>query len=164
MATETIAVGLGEIKVSKNSDSTLVCFGLGSCVGVGIYDARTHIGGMAHIVLPDSTIGVTQSLPGKFADTAIPALLKQLTDAGAHKAHLRVKIAGGAQMFTSSPGLSSVLDIGSKNVIAVKQALAFCGLRIAAEDCGGRSGRTFQLSLKDGVARVRILGRSEIEL
>ncbi|HOB91503.1 MAG: chemotaxis protein CheD [Bacillota bacterium] len=164
MVNEMIAVGLGEIKVSKNPDSTLVCFGLGSCVAVGIYDSINRIGGMAHVVLPDSSIGLAHGSPGKYADTAIPALIEQLKAAGARKSHMRVKIAGGAKMFASSPGLSNVLDVGTKNVAAVKKALASCGLRIAAEDCGGRAGRTFMLSLKDGVARVRTLGRSEIEL
>lgn len=164
MATETIAVGLGEVKTSKNLDSILVCYGLGSCVGVGMYDTYTHIGGMAHVVLPDSSIAPSSGSPGKFADTAIRSLLEQLESEGARKSSLKVKIAGGARMFSSSPGLSSVLDIGSRNIEAVKAALKECGLRLVAEDCGGSVGRTFQLYLKDGVARVRTLGRSEIEL
>lgn len=164
MATETIAVGLGEIKTSKNMDSILVCYGLGSCVGVSMYDIRTHIGGMAHVVLPASSIVPSTDVPGKFADTAVRALLEQLESEGVRKSSLRVKIAGGARMFSSSPGLSSVLDIGSKNVEAVKAALKECGLRLVAEDCGGSVGRTFQLFLRDGVAKVRTLGRSETEL
>jgi len=164
MATDIMAVGLGEIKVSKDPASTLACFGLGSCVGIAVYDTRARIGGMAHVVLPDSSIRPAHNTPGKFADTAVPALIEQLLSAGAHKAHLRVKIAGGAQMFTSAPGLSNVLDIGSKNVAAVKAALALCGLHVAAEDCGGRTGRTFMLRIRDGVVTVRMLGRSEIEL
>jgi chemotaxis protein CheD len=164
MEIDTIAVGLGDIKCSKNRDSVLVCYGLGSCVGISMYDPRTHIGGMAHVVLPDSSILPGSDIPGKFADTAVPALLNGMLELGAHKTSIVVKIAGGAKMFTSSPGLSSVLDVGSKNVEAVKKALKASRLRIAGEDCGGSCGRTFHLFLAEGRVSVRTLGRSEIDL
>ena len=83
MEIDTIAVGLGDIKCSKNRDSVLVCYGLGSCVGVSMYDRRTHIGGMAHVVLPDSSILPESDVPGKFADSR-PALLNMMLEMGAH--------------------------------------------------------------------------------
>jgi chemotaxis protein CheD len=164
MAIDTIAVGLGDIKCSNSRGSVLVCYGLGSCVGISMYDPRAHIGGMAHVVLPDSSILPGSDVPGKFADTAVPALLSRMLEMGAHKTSIVVRIAGGARMFTSSPGLSSVLDVGSKNVEAVKAALKASRLRLTGEDCGGNYGRTFHLFLAEGRASVRTLGRSEIDL
>lgn len=164
MAIDTIAVGLGDIRFSNSKNSALVCYGLGSCVAVAMYDTRTHIGGMAHVVLPDSSVLPWSDRPGKFADTAVPALLDRLIEMGARKASIRVKMAGGARMFNTSPGLSSVLDVGNKNVEAVRAALSACRLKLVGEDCGGSSGRTFHLYLADGRAKVRTLGRSEIEL
>ena len=129
-----------------------------------MYDPRTHVGGMAHVVLPDSSILPWSDMPGKFADTAVPALLDQMLEMGAHKTSIIVRMAGGARMFSSSPGLSGVLDVGSRNVEAVKSALAACKLHLAAEDCGGSHGRTFHLYLAEGRASVRTLGRSEVDL
>ena len=71
MEIDTIAVGLGDIKCSKNRDSVLVCYGLALAWGK-MYDRRTHIGGMAHVVLPDSSILPESDVPGKFADTPCP--------------------------------------------------------------------------------------------
>ena len=99
----------------------------------------------------------------KFADTAVPALLSRMLEMGAHKTSIVVRIAGSEDVHLIS-GLSSVLDVGSKNVEAVKAALKASRLRLTGEDCGGNYGRTFHLFLAEGRASVRTLGRSEIDL
>ena len=68
----TISVSLAEVKVSKDSAMHLVCFGLGSCIGLCAYDPSVKIAGMAHIVLPKSKPETFTDNGTKFADIAVP--------------------------------------------------------------------------------------------
>ena len=123
---------------------------LGSCVGIAVWDRVTKLGGLAHVVLPDSR-GAT-SLPGKFADTAVVELKKQLLAKGAHPSKLTAKIAGGSTMF----GKRSDRDVGEKNHQAVLQHLRTHGIPVVAEDIGGEKGRMIRFSLEDGSVEVSI--------
>lgn len=164
MIMSSINVGMGEIQVSKADGTVLVAPGLGSCIGVLMYDPRTKASGMAHVVLPDSTASNKPlSLPGKYADTAIPELLAQVTKLGASKTNLIVKIAGGAQMFNLEKN-GNVLNIGMRNAIAVKAALAKEGFSIRAADTGGNKGRTVKLDIATGKVLVKVIGLHEVEL
>ncbi|MCH7655636.1 MAG: chemotaxis protein CheD [Chloroflexi bacterium] len=144
----TSVVGLGEIRVSKGADDVLVCLGLGSCVALCYHDPVAKVSGMAHIVLPSSE-GRTLTAPGKFADTAVPALVEAMTKAGGLKSRLQVRIAGGAQMTMASEA-SGIFSIGISNIEATKSALRRAGLRVAAEDTGGSAGRTVRLAARSG--------------
>ena len=48
---EMIKVGMADLKVGKSPD-VLTTLGLGSCVGVAIYDPVTKISGLLHCMLP----------------------------------------------------------------------------------------------------------------
>jgi chemotaxis protein CheD len=170
MALETLALekslvaNLGEIKISRDPEVTISCLGVGSCIALCMYDPGTCVGGVAHIVLPFSTNG-TQSKENatKYADVAIPELLKRMREQGAVRSRLIVKIAGGAQMF--SPGASAKgFDTGARNIEAVKKVLADEALRIDAEDIGGNRGRTVRLYIATGKVVVRIVGGITKEL
>nr|WP_239534532.1 chemotaxis protein CheD [Priestia taiwanensis] len=125
---------------------TIRTAGLGSCVGIVIYDEERKIGGLAHIMLPDSSLtkGVIQN-KAKYADTAIPVLLEKIYAEGGKKASLRAKIAGGAQMFQFS-SKSDLTRIGPRNVEAVKDVLKKHHIMIVSEDVGGNKGRTIEFS------------------
>src|SRR5437867_3655500 len=97
---EAIMVGIAEIRVSRSADDVLIALGLGSCIGVCLYDPQARVAGMAHIVLPDSTGHETN--PCKFADTAIPLLCQEMERSGASSSRLRAALAGGAQLFAFS--------------------------------------------------------------
>ncbi|MCR4427278.1 MAG: chemotaxis protein CheD [Firmicutes bacterium] len=166
MAPEVVAVGIGEIKVSARHDVTLVAYGLGSCIGVVVWDPDRRVGGLAHVVLPDSSIGLGRdgvSQPERFADTGIPLLLQAVERLGALRQSLRAKIAGGAKMFVT-PTASDVLDIGGRNAKAVKEALAEAQVPLVAEDIGGTVGRTMRFIPGQGRVFVRTLGMKEREL
>lgn len=158
-----INVGMSEIQVSKSPGTTLVAPGLGSCIGLTMYDPINKVAGMVHVVLPDSTITKTPPLPGKYADIAIPKILEQMVQAGAKKEKLIVKIAGGAQMFNLQQG-GNILNIGVRNAIAVKAALSKEGLILSTADTGGNKGRTLKLDVSTGKVFVKVIGQQEIEL
>ncbi|MFT8321472.1 MAG: chemotaxis protein CheD [Bacillus sp. (in: firmicutes)] len=133
--------------------------GLGSCVGVVLYDQLTGIAGLAHIMLPDSSLAKSGTLNiAKFADTAIVALVKHLELLGAKKALLKAKIAGGAQMFQFS-GTSDIMRIGPRNVEAVKKELQHLNIQICGEDVGGNSGRTIEFNPKTTELTIRTVNK-----
>lgn len=164
MSTETFPVGLGELKVGSKPGLVLVCYGLGSCVGLTVYDPVTHIGAMVHVVLPDSSLSRGQDAPpGKFADTGVIAAIEEVVKAGANRFRLIARIAGGARML-NVVGAGSKLDIGARNGEAVRAALSLHKIRLAADDTGGTYGRTLQLFVGTGRLLVSTVGRGEREL
>lgn len=154
---EIIRVGMGEYKTAK-APALLVSFGLGSCVGVALYDGAKKIGGLAHIMLPDSSLtGKRDFNPGKFADTAIDCLIAELRDKGANTKKLVAKIAGGAQMFQLKSE-NSVMMIGKRNVEAVRRKLNQLNIDLIAEDVEGNYGRTIEFCCETGELTVKTIG------
>lgn len=154
-------VGMGEIKVSKSPGDVILAPGLGSCIGLLLYDDKNKVAGMAHVVLPDSNSARKgPALPGKFADTALPELISQMEKLGATKNNLKAKIVGGAQMFTIDKG-SNVLNIGTRNTLAVKAALSKEKIKLIDLDTGGSRGRTFKVEVATGNAFVKSIGQDE---
>lgn len=133
---------------------------LGSCVGVVLYEGIARLGGVAHVVLPDSRGAVDQ--PGRFADTAIPALIGEMerTLGRPVRGRLTAKIAGGASMFQSG----AALNIGRMNAEAVDGILAGLGIPIVARDLGGDAGRHLTLDTRSGIVTLRVPGRGEYAL
>ena len=160
-AGETIKVGLGQLATSAQPGQRLAAVGLGSCVGLAAYDPVAKVAGMVHVVLPDSAIATSTGPPGKYADSAIPALLEALRRLGADPRRLVLKMAGGAQMFASGGGL---LNIGARNAISVRASVAAAGLKITAADTGGTFGRTLELRVDSGRVTVRAVGGQAVEL
>ncbi|MCL6453462.1 MAG: chemotaxis protein CheD [Alicyclobacillus sp.] len=133
--------------------AVLVTTGLGSCVGVVLYDDALGVAAMAHVMLPTASL---ESAPraSKYADLAVPFLIQELVGRGAALTRLRAKFAGGAQMF-KLPGKSDLMRIGPRNVEAVERALTASGIPIAAKDCGGSIGRTIAFHTVDRRLHVR---------
>ncbi len=159
MAEQALPVGLGEIKVTGNPGEVLVAYGLGSCVGVGVYDPVAKVAGLLHAVLPQSLNG-TESVPGKFVTTGVPKLIEEMEKAGALRSRLQVRIAGGANML-SAPGAKQSFNIGERNVAQTRVALDALRLKLLAEDVGGTVGRTVRLFAADGRMTVKALGSQE---
>ena len=159
---ELIKVGMADYKTGRNPDS-LISYGLGSCVGIALYDSVNRIGGLAHIMLPDSSQARSTENPAKFADTALPLMLNEMMKMGAIKARVTAKIAGGAQMFTFA-NATDVMRVGERNAEAVRILLKKMDIRILADDTGGNYGRTVELKIDTGVYRVRTIAQGEKEL
>lgn len=135
-----VTVGIADLNVVRPPD-TLVTFALGSCVGICLYDQTARVAGLSHILLPLSGQMPGNNTPMKYADTAVPLLVKKMEALGARQAGIKAKIAGGAQMFASMSN-ASIANIGARNVAAVKEALAKLHIPIVAEDTGANYGRT----------------------
>ena len=160
---EIIKVGMADLKtcVSPNGITTL---GLGSCVGIAIRDPANKIGGLAHVMLPDSkSIKGSQMNIAKFADTGIVELVKQMEKLGAQRSRMVAKIAGGANMFNFH-GTSSFGQVGERNVEATKVKLGELRIPILAEDTGKNFGRTVIFYPETGDYIIRAVGRPEYKI
>ena len=153
-----INVGMADLKVASGPD-ILMTAGLGSCIGICVNDPVQKVGGMAHIMLPQSNIKKGDNL-AKYADTALPLLIDEILKLGATKSRLRAKIAGGAQMF-SFPGKSPVLNIGERNAESVKNELKRLGIPLLVSDVGGSFGRTIHFNVETGELKVRTINHGE---
>ena len=154
----TIKVGMADLNICKAPDM-ITTLGLGSCIGIAVYDPVVKIGGLAHIMLPDSTQMRNNSNIAKFADTGIEELIKRVTAAGANKRRLVAKIAGGAKMFQVS-GLSTIGNVGDRNAEASRMKLKQLGIPLLAEDTGLNYGRTVELYPATGEFYIKAVGKS----
>lgn len=126
---------------------------VGSCIGVALHDRRLRLAGLAHVVLPDSD-GRPDD-PGKYADTAIPELLRRMkAQAGGEAVRPVAKLAGGARMFAFQTGVL----IGEQNLVAVERALDAAGIPVVGRCCGGNKGRRVALDVVSGAVTVEAVG------
>ena len=145
----------------EQEDALLVILGLGSCVGVAFYDELTKIGGLAHVMLPESK--GKNKIKSKYADTAIPFLLDKMIEKGARRQRLQAKLVGGAGMFKTEAG-QSVMQIGQKNIEAVKRVLKEERIKVVGSDLAKDYGRSMYFNLIDGKIRVSAFNRQNITL
>jgi chemotaxis protein CheD len=147
---------MGEMSVA--GDGEILRTLLGSCIGLALYDRRRKVGGLAHIVLPHSR-GKTER-PGKFADTAIRALIKEIKSIAGSELKLTAKMAGGASMFSTM----AVANIGLQNIESCEQLLSELRIPLVAKHCGGEQGRRMSLNTANGIVMIEIAGQNPIEL
>jgi len=150
-----LAVGIAEFKSAGSG--RLIAYGLGSCVGLTLYDRAKKLGGLAHIMLPSSRMHAQVSVRGKYVDTAVESLMEELGRQGADLGRLEAKLVGGANMFISIT--QQAVPIGMRNVSAAREQLGAKGIKIKAEDVGGSQGRTVFFTLADGKIEIRKLNQ-----
>ena len=154
-------VGMGELNVVSGAFRLKTL--LGSCVGLVLYDRSNRVGGLAHIVLPTSN-GEKLSLEkwplGKYADIAIPEMLRQFEQLNGRVKQLTARIAGGAKMFATSGPMS----IGDQNIAAVEQLLKSAGIPVLGRHLGGTQGRRLAFDVDSGSVIVEVVGSPAIEL
>ncbi|ABV33184.1 MULTISPECIES: chemoreceptor glutamine deamidase/glutamate methylesterase CheD [Pseudothermotoga] len=149
-----VVIGIGEAAVERNP-AVIVTLGLGSCVGVCLRDPTAHVGGMAHVMLPESMNREVRN-PGKYANTAIKYLVEKLIEMGAKQHRLEAKIAGGASMFESG-----TMNIGQKNIEAVIYWLNYFHIALKAQDVGGNRARSIEYNVESGKLLIRKVGGGE---
>ena len=160
-----IVVGISDLKIASPPD-TLITYALGSCVGICLLDPVTHAAGLSHIMLPTSQISPNDPNIYKFADTAIPYLVRQLEARGASRSRIKAKIAGGAQMFDApaNSAKDSIWQIGQRNVAAVTEILHRLSIPILAQDVLKNYGRTISFDPATGIVSVRALNKGSYDL
>jgi len=161
---ELIVVGISDFKISK-TPNILATYALGSCVGTSLFDTNSNIGGLSHVMLPESKFFSTMDSFNrmKFADTAIVDLVEEMTKQGANIKNLRAKIAGGANMFESQSD-NPFGNIGERNVKSIKDILKQLNIPIIGEDIGANYGRTVFFDTGTGKFTVKSIGRDIVEL
>lgn len=156
MYLDELKVGIGDYKISS-APSRIMTIGLGSCIGIAIYDRSKNLGGLAHIMLPDSNAFTKLTNPLKFANLAIVIMVEELIKGGACLRNLTAKIAGGASMFDFGDKAVN-MDIGYRNGIAVKETLILLKVPLLSMDIGGNKGRTIIFDTNDGVLYIKTAG------
>jgi chemotaxis protein CheD len=154
-----IIVGVSDMKVSNNSDATIVTYSLGSCIGVAIYDPVVNVGGLLHYMLPESKLDKDKAAknPFMFADSGIPRLFKEAYKLGAKKQRMRVIIAGGAQVLDQK----GFFNIGKRNHMAIRKIFWKNNVMTDFEDVGGNVNRTIRIIVKTGEMRLKVSGCEE---
>lgn len=155
----THIVGIADMKVSK-SPGIITTIGLGSCVGVTMYDPTTRVGGLVHVLLPSSN-GDGAANPAKYADTGIPELLRRMVAMGAKRSAIVAKMAGGANMFSAVGGKPNIFMVGQRNTEMCLEVLRREAIKLARSDTGGNHGRTIELDMETGQLRVKTIGQGE---
>lgn len=154
---EMIKVGMADLKLCK-SPNAITTLGLGSCVGIALRDPATKIGGLAHIMLPDSTKIANNQCIAKFADTGINELVRIMVEAGASRGRIVAKIAGGAQMFALQ-SKTDTMAVGARNVESVVKILGEMRIPILAQDTGDSYGRTVEFFPETGDFVIKAVGK-----
>ena len=158
-----VKVGMADLNVVKTPD-TIRTSGLGSCVGVILYDERAQVAGMAHVMLPDSSYARNDKLNrAKYADTALEDLIDHVVAIGGIKKRLKAKMAGGAQMFNFSSS-NEAMRIGPRNAESVKEQLKKFSVPVIYEDTGGGSGRTIEFNPATSVLEIRTVNKGVIKV
>lgn len=152
-----IKVGMADLNTAADSD-ILTTLGLGSCIGICLFDPFVKVAGMAHIMLPYSASGIGEKIPAKYADTGIPLLIQEMEKRGALRMRLTAKLAGGAQMFAFKTE-NDIIQIGKKNIAATKELLGALNIKILAEEVGGNCGRTIEFYSNDGRLLIKSIGQ-----
>lgn len=150
---KTLVVGVADMVVSNDASAEIITYSLGSCLGVTVYDPVKQVGGLLHLMLPDSSIDSVKAnaMPYMFVDTGVPRLFHAAYNLGADRSRLIVKVAGGAQLLDQQ----GIFNIGVRNFAALEKLIAQNGLHIHAADTGGLSSRTVRLDLTSGNVSVK---------
>lgn len=152
-------VGVAEC-TAGGADAVLASLGLGSCVAVILFDPDRRIGGMAHILLPSRSLSRATDNPGRFPQTALPLLIDRMMALGADRRGLTARLVGGASMFANLAPSGS-MQMGDRNVIAVREVLNQLAIPIVGEEVGGNVGRSVWFTVDTGQVEVRTAGRRE---
>ncbi|HAV63216.1 MAG TPA: chemotaxis protein CheD [Verrucomicrobiales bacterium] len=156
---QKVVVGIADMAVSNNQAVTLATYSLGSCIGVTIYDPVAKVGGLLHVMLPESSIDPdkAQRQPAMFMDTGIPAMFRAAYELKAEKYRVQICVVGGAQVMDSS----GFFSIGKRNYQTLCAIMEKHDLKITAEQVGGMVSRSVYLNLATGEVRLKVSGQSE---
>lgn len=152
-------IGIADMKIARGT-GTLITYALGSCIGICLYDPMIKLGGMVHIMLPESLSSNNQNI-FKYADTGIRETLRKMEVFGGQRQRMVCKIAGGAKMFEVQ-ATGPLGNIGERNAVSTKSILRTEGIKLLKEDTGGNYARTLSFDVSTGMAKIKVFGRQDI--
>ncbi len=150
-----IIVGIGDCAISR-SPVKIKTSGLGSCLGITLYDRQEKIGGLLHTMLPNIKDASMKDNPAKFTDAGIEYLVAEIIKKGGYREKIEAKIVGGASMFENSH-----LNIGERNIRSAKETLKRLEVSIVAEDTGKNYGRTIIFDTFTGDLLIKTILRGD---
>ena len=156
-----INIGIADYAVGEGT-TTLVTTGLGSCVAIALHARRANVGAMAHVLLPNYALSATHDMPGKFASTALPTMLRRMRELGATD-DIEARLVGGASMFPALLAAGTV-SLGTRNIAAARASCAAHSVEIVAEDVGGSHGRSVYFDVAAGELVVRSMAKGDVRL
>lgn len=156
-----IRVNIADYAVSAGP-VTLATIGLGSCVAIVLHDSQNGVGALAHVLLPNEALSTQHDMPGKFASTALPAMLVRMRELGAREG-IGARLVGGSSMFASLLPAGAP-PLGTRNIAAARAACLKHGIPVLGEDVGGSHGRSVYLDVRAGSLLVRSLAKGDVTL
>lgn len=156
-----IRVNIADYAVSAGR-VTLATIGLGSCVAIVLHDSQNNVGALAHVLLPNEALSTQHDMPGKFASTALPAMLVRMRELGAREG-IGARLVGGSSMFASLLPAGAP-PLGTRNIAAARAACLKYGIPVLGEDVGGSHGRSVYLDVRAGSLLVRSLAKGDVAL
>ena len=152
-----VIVRVADLQIGSSGD-VLVTLGLGSCVAIILHDQSRGVGGLAHVMLPSPSLGRRSDSAGKVPQTAIPAMLQQMTAMGANPRKVTGRLVGGASLFTALTPTGSI-QMGERNVVASREVLNRLAIPLVGESVGGTAGRSVWLDVTEGKVLIRSAAR-----
>lgn len=154
---KVLVVGVADMVASNDPGAELVTYSLGSCLGVTVFDPVRKVGGLLHLMLPDSSIDPAKAVssPYMFVDSGVPRLFQSVYSLGGDRNRVVVKVAGGAQFLDHQ----RTFNIGERNIAAFQAILQRNGHAIQAHSVGGFSSRTVRLDLTTGNVSIHSPGQ-----
>lgn len=150
-------VGVGDLRAIRGAGE-LVTLGLGSCIAIVLHDPASRTGGMAHILLPSPALSRIHDAPGRYPETAVPALLDSMADLGADRKRISARLIGGASMFASLSARGT-LQMGERNTVASREVLTAHGILVVGELVGGEHGRSVAFDVESGRLEITSVAR-----
>lgn len=150
---QRVIIGVGDMAVSNNVHVVLSTYALGSCVGVVAYDPLSKVGGILHLMLPDSNISPEKAAlqPAMFADTGLPRFFSSLFGLKGERRRLRAFVAGGASVIAGQ----DPFRIGERNSRVTMDYLQQQGCQVRFTDIGGAINRTVHLEMATGAVTLK---------
>jgi len=149
-----VLVGPADIRV-RRSHGLLTCLGLRSGACLTLYDPVSHVGGMVHITSSEANER-QPNRPGKYASSAVEALIQSMERTGAARSRLVAAVVGGAEISLRGAEDDTdtlVLDAGVCR--AVELELQREGIPLNAQEVGGKSDRSVVLDISQGTLTVK---------
>ena len=136
MIKREISIHIGQFYASK--EPAIIYTLLGSCVAVCLYDSKSRIGGMNHILLPGRADLKLFDDTARYGINAMELLINKIMSLGGNRHGLVAKVFGGAHVL---PAISTENGVGRKNAAFALEFLEMESIKVISQSVGGHESR-----------------------